>query len=205
MGDRRTTPSRWPTDERWTGSYYPENSRYPFALPGGQPQAIADAKSQIVALQSGTADHPISRAMTSPRATTAPTTGSARGPCPRRKDHGAPGPFLYHLAGFAPIGDPLPPCRDNTAVGVFKLVHMGRLDGATIHQWALQTPDGKGGFLELSPAAAAVLFGTGPLVAASPNPVAYKGGGSYFDFKIPGDGLATRFEVFTQWGKDTPG
>ena len=28
-----------------------------------------------------------------------------------------------------------------------------------------------------------VLFGTGPLVTASPDPVAYKGGGSYFDFK----------------------
>jgi hypothetical protein len=52
---------------------------------------------------------------------------------------------------------------------------------------------------------ATYLFGTGPLVAASPGPVAYKGGGSYFDFKIPGNGLATRFEVFTQWGKDTPG
>ena len=53
--------------------------------------------------------------------------------------------------------------------------------------------------------AAAALFGTGPLVTASADPVAYKGGGSYFDFKVPADGLATRFEVFTQWGKDTPG
>ena len=79
------------------------------------------------------------------------------------------------------------------------------LDGITIHQWALETPDGKGGYQELSHDAAAALFGTGPLVTASPDPVAYKGGGSYFDFKIPGNGLATRFEVFTQWGKDTPG
>jgi hypothetical protein len=67
------------------------------------------------------------------------------------------------------------------------------------------TPDGQGGYLELSQAAAEALFGTGPLVTASPDPVAYQGGGSYFDFKIPADGLATRFEVFTQWGRDTPG
>src|SRR5262249_1809976 len=79
------------------------------------------------------------------------------------------------------------------------------LDGITIHQWALETPDGKGGYLELSPDAAAALFGTGPLVTASANPVAYKGGGSYFDFTVPPNGLATRFEVFTQWGKDIPG
>ena len=57
----------------------------------------------------------------------------------------------------------------------------------------------------MSQDAAAVLFGTGPLVTASPDPVAYKGGGSYFDFKVPDDGLATRFEVFTQRGTDTPG
>ena len=50
-----------------------------------------------------------------------------------------------------------------------------------------------------------MLFGTGTLETASANPVAYKGGGSFFDFKIPGNGLATRFEAFTQWGQDTPG
>ena len=30
--------------------------------------------------------------------------------------------------------------------------------------------------------------------------VAEKDGGSYFDFKIPEDGAATRFDAFTQWG-----
>ena len=51
------------------------------------------------------------------------------------------------------------------------------LDGITIYQWALETPDGKGGYLELSSDAAAALFGTGPLVTASANPVAYKASG----------------------------
>ena len=44
-----------------------------------------------------------------------------------------------------------------------------------------------------------------PRVDGQPDPIAYKGGGSYFDFDLPGNGLATRFDVFTQWGKDTPG
>ena len=81
------------------------------------------------------------------------------------------------------------------------------LTGLTIHQWALETPDGKGGFLELSQDAANALFGTGSLVLPKDqlDPIAYKGGGSYFDFDLPGNGLATRFDVFTQWGKDTPG
>jgi hypothetical protein len=42
-------------------------------------------------------------------------------------------------------------------------------------------------------------------VANSAVAVAEKDGGSYFDFKIPEDGAATRFDAFTQWGKDTPG
>jgi hypothetical protein len=37
-------------------------------------------------------------------------------------------------------------------------------------------------------------------VTNSAEPVADKDGGSYFDFKIPEDGAATRFDAFTQWG-----
>ena len=57
----------------------------------------------------------------------------------------------------------------------------------------------------LSQDAANELFGTGPLVTDSPAPVAYKDGGSYFDFKVPGNGLATRFEVFRNWGVSIEG
>ena len=79
------------------------------------------------------------------------------------------------------------------------------LTGVTIHQWALETPDGKGGYLELPKAAADALFGVGPAVLNSADPIAYPGGGSYFNFAVPTGGLASRFEVFTQWGKDIPG
>jgi hypothetical protein len=73
--------------------------------------------------------------------------------------------------------------------------------GVTIHQWALENSKGQ----ELSQDAANALFGTGPLVTDSANPVVYKDGGAYFDFDVPANGIVSRFDVFTQWGKDNPG
>jgi hypothetical protein len=188
--------------------YYPKNGRHTFELQGGGPQAIADAKSEVVALQSGTASIPFPGYDFTPSAND-------------KDDWFGPGPVstaqtitgysdrFYTLSTNSHLSEKL--YRQAYNVGPYNLYGYKHwytwadLDGITIHQWALETPDGKGGYLELSQDAAAALFGTGPLVTASPDPVAYKGGGSYFDFEVPADGLATRFEVFTQWGKDTPG
>jgi hypothetical protein len=68
----------------------------------------------------------------------------------------------------------------------------------------LQTPDGKGGYMELSQNAADSLFGRTPaggLVPSGAGLQAYAGG-SYLDFAIPSDGVVSRFEVFDSWGKD---
>ncbi|WZP01180.1 hypothetical protein EP7_005574 (plasmid) [Isosphaeraceae bacterium EP7] len=187
-----------------TWSYYPTNSQYSFASPGGQ--AIADAKAQIVALQSETPQFSF------PGYDFTPSYNSDN------KDWFGPGAVsapqeltgrlgrFYTISTNSHLSETL---YRHTLYGVNGFYQSwytwADLDGVTIHQWALETPDGKGGYQELSHDAAAALFGTGALVTASPDPVDYKGGGSYFDFKIPGQGLATRFEVFTQWGKDTPG
>jgi hypothetical protein len=185
-------------------SYYPTNSKYPFALPAGQ--AIVDAYSTIVALQSGTpaipfAGYDFTPSYNSdnddwfgPGAVSAPQVLTGR-----------LGRF-YTLSTNSHLAETL---YRHTVYGVNGYAQdwytWADLDGVTIHQWALETPDGKGGYLELSSDAAQALFGSGPLVTVSPGPVAYKGGGSYFDFKVPENGLATRFEVFTQWGQGTPG
>jgi hypothetical protein len=189
-------------------NYYPENGRYQFSLAGGQRQAIADAKSQIVALQSGTANIAFGGYDFTP------SNGNDQdwfGPGPVS----APQAITGHLGRFYTISP-----NSHLSETLYRHALPGHygyygdyqkwytwadLYGVTINQWALLTPDGQGGYLELSQAAAEALFGTGPLVTASPDPVAYPGGGSYFDFEIPADGLATRFEVFTQWGQDTPG
>ena len=183
--------------------YYPQNGKYPFKLPGGQPQAIADAKAEIAALQSGTTNIPFPGHDFTP-------SGRGNldwfGPGPES----SPQPITGHLGRFYTISTnshlsmTLKRHAADSEYPVYWL-SWADFDGATIHQWALQTPDGKGGYLELSADAAAALFGTGPLVTANANPVAYKGGGSYFDFKVPDNGAATRVEAFTQWGKDVPG
>jgi hypothetical protein len=185
-------------------SYYPTNSKYPFALPAGQ--AIADARSEIVALQGGTAVIPFNGYDFTPSYNS--TNNDWFGPGPVSAPQALAGRLgrFYTISTNSHLSDTL---YRHSVDGVNGFYHhwytWADLDGVTIHQWALETPDGKGGYLELSQDAAQELFGTGPLVTASPDPVAYKGGGSYFDFKIPGKGLATRFEVFTQWGKDTNG
>ena len=78
------------------------------------------------------------------------------------------------------------------------------LKGVTIHQWALETPDGNGGSWSCPRPPPMRSSAPAPPLTNSANPVAYKDGGSYFDFDIPANGAATRFDAFTQWGKDTP-
>ena len=78
-----------------------------------------------------------------------------------------------------------------------------RLDGVTIQEWTLVTPDGK----ELSPTAAGELFGgipSGGLTLASATPQSYTGG-MYYDFNVPTGGLVSRFDVFSQWGQGVNG
>jgi hypothetical protein len=193
-------------------AYYPVNSRFPFNLPGGQSQAIADALAEVQALQSGTANIPFKGYDFTP------STGQFNvdwfGPGPVSTAQ----PITGHAGRFYTVST-----NSQMAVTLYRHAIFGyygyfvdfanwyswaNLGGVTIHQWALETPDGKGGYLELSPDAATALFGAVPaggLVPTSPNPIAYKGGGSYFDFKVPATGLASRFDVFTQWGKDFPG
>jgi hypothetical protein len=80
----------------------------------------------------------------------------------------------------------------------------GYLEGAAIHEWALETPDGHGGYLQLSQDAANALFGTGGLELASQDPIHYpnQGSSSYtYNFKVQSGGVTTRFDVFSNWGE----
>lgn len=187
----------------WSWDYYPENGKYPFTPPGGNQRAIADARAQVAALQAGKSGYPFGGYDFTP------TNWFGPGPLSVSQEiDGRLGRF-YTVSTDAHLSQTL---YRHGLYGYFgwngsfqNWYSWADFDGIAIHQWALETPDGQGGYLELSQDAAEALFGTGPLVTASPNPVAYKGGGSYFDFKVPADGLATRFEVFTQWGKGIPG
>jgi hypothetical protein len=179
-----------------------------FTFPGGRAQALIDSKAQVVALQSGStfqfkgyditpSNNDLSDDWFGPGALSSPQQLTGR-----------LGRF-YTLSPAAHLSETLYR-RSQPGYwgfdGEFQNWYTwADFDGIAIHQWALETPDGKGGYLELSQDAAEALFGTGPLVTASANPVAYPGGGSYWDFTVPAGGLATRFEVFTQWGKDVPG
>jgi hypothetical protein len=72
------------------------------------------------------------------------------------------------------------------------------LDGVAVQEWRLVSADGA----EIPADVAKALFGAipdGGLVPASPNLKPYTGG-SYVDFQVPAGGLASRFEVFSQWG-----
>ena len=76
----------------------------------------------------------------------------------------------------------------------------GYLDGATIHEWSLTTSDGE----RMGQVAADQLFGTGSLELASqdplPDPDPHSPSYTY-NFKVQSGGIATRFEVFSQWGQ----
>ena len=171
-------------------------------------QAVADALTEVEALQSGTKDIPF------PGYDFTPSDGNYNddwfGPGPvsiPRPIEGRSGRFYTVSTNSTMTGTLYRQWKDpNYFFGPLPFYStINKLEGVTIHQWALETPDGSGGFLELPQAAADALFGTGDLTLASPDPVAYKGGGSYFDFNVPDNGVATRFDVFTQWGKDVPG
>jgi hypothetical protein len=76
--------------------------------------------------------------------------------------------------------------------------------GLTIHEWALVTSNDE----RMSAAAADQLFGTGALSAVSNDPVYYpdKGKTSYtYDFNVQSGGLATRLDVFSNWGQGVAG
>jgi hypothetical protein len=180
-------------------SWYPDNENrpYQFALPGGQRQAIADAMSEVQALQSGTENIPFNGYDFTPGYWYGPGPISTAQSITGRADR------FYTISTNSQMAETL--VRHNNLTFYGNWYTKANLDGVTIHQWALETPDGKGGYLELSQDAANALFGTGPLVPASPDPIAYKGGGSYFDFKVPATGVVSRFDVFTRWGKAFPG
>jgi hypothetical protein len=187
--------------------YYPENGRYPFSLAGGQRQAIADAESQIVALQSGTASIPFKGYDFTPSSGSIQRDWFGPGPVSTPQEIAGDLGRFYTISTNSILWETL---YRHASPGFFyqHWYTWAHLDGVTIHQWALEVPDGKGGYQEMSQDAASALFGaipTGGLVPASPDPIAYKGGGSYFDFKVPATGLASRFDVFTQWGKSFPG
>jgi hypothetical protein len=201
------------TDEdgyyNWPG---PENARINFSLANtpdaSLAEAIADARTEITALQSGAS-------FNFPGYDFTPSnTGD------KTKDYFGPGPVngpqtitgnaahFYTISTDSHLSQKL---YRHTGLGDFgpdglyqKWHTTADLTGVTIHQWALETPDGSNGWKELPAAAADALFGTGA-VLNSPDPVNYTGGGAYFNFAVPTGALASRFDVFTQWGKDTPG
>jgi hypothetical protein len=183
-----------------------------FPLPGDRANAhahaVANALSEVEALQSGTKDIPF------PGYDFTPSNGNYDhdwfGPGPvsiPRPIDGLSGRFYTVSTNSVMTGTLYRQWKDpgyyHTPITVYSTIN--ELEGVTIHQWALETPDGNNGSLELPQAAADALFGTGALTLASPDPIAYKGGGSYFDFNVPANGVASRFDVFTQWGKDVPG
>jgi hypothetical protein len=87
--------------------------------------------------------------------------------------------------------------------GIYKNVYI-TLDGDTIHEWALETSNGQ----RISQAATSDLFGTGPLELATPVPVYYseKDKPSYtYALKLQSGGLATRLDVFKNWGAGVKG
>lgn len=191
----------------WSWDYYPENGKYTFSVPGGQKQAIVAAKAQVAALQSGTNAYAFGGYDFTPSGKGVNWFGPGPLSTAQKLD-GRLGRF-YTMSIDSHLSMTL---YRHGLLGYYGFDGLFRnwyswadFDGITIHQWALETPDGQGGYLELSQDAAEALFGTGPLATASANPVAYQGGGSYFDFTVPENGLATRFEVFTQWGKDVSG
>jgi hypothetical protein len=78
------------------------------------------------------------------------------------------------------------------------------IKGLTIHEWALVTNNDE----RMSKAAADQLFGTGALSTVSNDPVYYPNQGktSYtYDFKVQSGGLATRLDVFSNWGNGVDG
>ncbi len=77
------------------------------------------------------------------------------------------------------------------------------VQGVAITEWELVTRDGD---QEISPAAAAALFGTTPDGGFDPkSPIGTYDGGKYVNFAVPADGLVSRSDVFSQWGKGDPG
>jgi hypothetical protein len=80
------------------------------------------------------------------------------------------------------------------------------LDGDTIQEWGLYTRTGAPH--RMSEAAAADLFGSGTVELASDDPVhdPNKDSSSYtYNLKVQSGGLATRFDVFSNWGQGFQG
>jgi hypothetical protein len=198
--------------------YYPQEGKIKLSFPGSYAQAITEAKAEVVALQSGTANIPFpgydvtpSDTPTSPNHWGDPVSNDWFGPGPVSTAQAITGRLdrFYTISIDSHLSETLYRTTPNAGYGYDGNAKSWKtwadLEGITIHQWALETPDGTGGFDELSQDAAKALFGTGSLVTDSANPVPYKDGGSYFDFDIPGTGLVTRLDAFTQWGKDIVG
>ena len=137
-------------------SYYPENSKYPFALPGGQPQAIADARSLIVALH----QHPqpvipfkFKGYDFTPSYNSTNDDWFGPGPVSSPQDlTGRLGRF-YTISPNSHLSETLYRQAHDPPVNgwYYNWYTWAELDGVAIHQWALETPDGKGGYQELSP------------------------------------------------------
>jgi hypothetical protein len=202
--------ARWQNQENIPPLVPPSNPYYSWdwvsnAWTGSARDAASAAQREVAALQSG-------QQFSFPGYDFTPNNwfgpGAISGPQPitgnsahfytiSTNSHIAETPFYRHV----PLHGPNNPIF----VGFWKT--NATLDGVTIQEWALETPDGKGGYLELSQDAANALFGAipaGGLVPASPKLKSYTGG-SYVDFQAPTGGLATRFDVFSNWGKEIPG
>ncbi len=184
--------------------YYPQTGKFAFTLPGGKAQAIADAESEVASLESGATNIPF------PGYDFTPSNDNDQdwfgpGPVSGPQVIAGSGDRFYTISPNSHLKETL--YRETYSAEDFSDRYnwytSAELEGVTIHQWALEMPkgtNGKDGWVEMSQAAADALFGTGAPSTIGAGLVADKDGGSYFDFAIPEDGAATRFDAFTQWG-----
>jgi hypothetical protein len=165
-----------------------------WSLPGGRQEMAAEAKSELLQLQAGATFHFGGHDFT-------PERWFGPGPISWHQLLTGNSSTFYTITANSHIDETLYR-HDPQALAYWKT--WATLEGDTIQEWALVTHDGK---REMSQAAADLLFGTGSLELASPDPIysPNKDDSSYtYNFKVQSGGLATRFDVFTQWGQGVP-
>ncbi len=162
-----------------------------FTLKGGVDEMNAEAESEVVSLQNGTKFNFEGHDFT-------PADWWGPGPISGPQDlQGNPARF-YAITTNAHLKQQ-PLWRRS---GYWYKTN-SEVTGDTIQEYELVTRDGN---QEISPAVAAALFGSIPTGGLDPNsPLTDYDGGQYVDFPLSPGGLATRFEVFSQFGKGVEG
>jgi hypothetical protein len=176
-------------------------------------QTIAEAKSEVLQLQTGTPFQFRGHDFTGTRTIEGNPPSNDFGPGPISVPQptgfrGNSGSF-YTITGNSKLEETLYRYADgSTAIPVgywhtWAYPPYGVLYGDTIHEWALVTSAGE----VMGQVAADQLFGTGSIELASPDRIHdSKDSSSYtYDFKVQSGGLATRLDVFSNWGQGVDG